>query len=567
MRQAARFFPSVILPLTLLFTGVVTAQTKQPQRQDNPTVKETLRWMQTTLESGAGDISVWHETRSTRLEDFVGCKVHFSYSTHQVPYMNGEPAPEPNKTYHVDYFFSLGDIDPTNMTFSKGSGIRADDKGLYETPSFLTISTRNDEKKITIRLPWQSEADSKPDDTSLILTLDSIDQDYVARFAEAFKHAVEACGGKPSLFADSHGQSSDEHAPLATGRVPARSTQFRKDTPAIAKAADGAIVTIVMSNNDKPFALGTGFLVSANGVIVTNYHVIENGNVAVVKFPDGTSFPVDGVLASDKVRDLAVIKIHGKTFRTLTLGNSDRVQVGEDVVAIGNPLGFELGLELTVSNGNLSAVRQDKEARGKLLQVTAPITHGSSGGPLFNMMGEVIGIMTLGFPGAGNLNFAIPINDAKLLLSHQSAKLQNLPNEPEEAEAKPAAPPVAKVDPPDEKIWTADLLGGEFRIKAEKTEIRITTIRPPIKAICVAYHISQDNFTHDIILDVKDGDNLVGLLDANLEFIQDGKPMVAKGLPLGLRAVSDSQLIGFLVTGYDDKIGDLKWISITFTSK
>ena len=211
----------------------------------------------------------------------------------------------------------------------------------------------------------------------------------------------------------------------------------RKDIPAIARAANGAIVTIVMANNDKPFAQGTGFLVGSDGVIVTNYHVIETGNRAAVKFSDGTILPVDGVLAADKVRDLAIVKVHGKTFRTLTLGNSDRIQVGEEVVAIGNPL----GLELTVSNGILSGVRTDKEAGGKFLQTTTPITHGSSGGPLFNMMGEVVGITTLGFEGAGNLNFAIPVNDAKLLLSNRSAKLQNLPNESEPKES-PNVPPI-----------------------------------------------------------------------------------------------------------------------------
>lgn len=214
--------------------------------------------------------------------------------------------------------------------------------------------------------------------------------------------------------------------------IAAQSVPPRKDIPAIAKAANGAIVTIIMAANDEPIAQATGFLVSADGVIVTNYHVIETGNVAIVKFPDNTAFPVDGVLAFDKVRDLAVIKIHGRGFRTLVLGNSDRVQVGEEVVAIGNPL----SLESTVSNGIVSGVRTDKEAGGKLLQVTAPITHGSSGGPLFNMMGEVVGITTLGFEGAGNLNFAIPVNDAKRLLMNRSATLQSLPNEEEEAPTK-----------------------------------------------------------------------------------------------------------------------------------
>jgi hypothetical protein len=205
----------------------------------------------------------------------------------------------------------------------------------------------------------------------------------------------------------------------------AQSAPPRKDIPTIAKAAKGAIVTIVMANHDKPIAGGTGFLVSPDGVIVTNYHVIESGNVGIVKFSDGTVVPVDGVLAADKVRDLAIIKIHGKNFRTLTLGNSDRMEIGDDVVAIGNPL----GLELTVSNGILSGVRTVKKEGGKFLQITAPISHGSSGGPLFNMSGEVIGITSMYFEGGENLNFAIPANDAKSLLLNQSATLQTLPNE------------------------------------------------------------------------------------------------------------------------------------------
>jgi len=211
----------------------------------------------------------------------------------------------------------------------------------------------------------------------------------------------------------------------------------RKDIPTIAKAANGAIVTIVMADNDKPIAQGTGFVVAPDGVIVTNYHVIANGNVALVKFSNGAVFAADGVLAADKKRDLAVIKIHGRTFRTLVLGNSDQIQIGEEVVAIGNPQ----GLELTVSNGLLSGVRTDEEAGGKFLQTTAPITHGSSGGPLFNMAGEVVGITTLGSEGAGNLNFAIPVNDAKRLLSIQSATLQNLPNEAEPPKESPKVLP------------------------------------------------------------------------------------------------------------------------------
>ncbi len=187
-------------------------------------------------------------------------------------------------------------------------------------------------------------------------------------------------------------------------------TTRRKDIPAIAKAANGAIVSIVMSDKDgHAIAQGSGFLISKDGRIVTNYHVIENGSSAIVKLPDGAFFVVDGVLAFDKARDVAVIKAHGENFRTLTLGNSDRLQVGEEVVAIGNPL----SLESTVSNGIVSGIRTVEEEGGKFLQVTTPISPGSSGGPLFNMAGEVVGITTLYLKGGENLNFAIPINDAK----------------------------------------------------------------------------------------------------------------------------------------------------------
>lgn len=219
------------------------------------------------------------------------------------------------------------------------------------------------------------------------------------------------------------------------GIASAQSPVPKKDVSTIAKAARGAIVTIVMAHDDESIARGTGFLVKPDGTIVTDYHVIASGNAAVAKFADGTILPVDGVLATDKVRDLAIIKIHGKNFPTLALGNSNQLQVGDEVVAIDNPL----GLELTVSNGILSGVRTDEKETGELLQITAPMSHGSSGGPLFNMFGEVIGINS-GYLGE-NLNFAIPVNDAKSLLSNTLAKLQDLPNEPfsDAQDAKPAA--------------------------------------------------------------------------------------------------------------------------------
>jgi len=202
-------------------------------------------------------------------------------------------------------------------------------------------------------------------------------------------------------------------AAMSAQKAPSTNKGRHLDIPAISREANGSIVSIVMSDKDgHPLAQGSGFLISKYGQIVTNYHVIRSGRSAVIKFPEGTFFAVDGVLASDEDRDVAIIKVHGNGFKALTLGDSDQLKVGEEVVAIGNPL----SLESTVSNGIVSAIRTVEDEAGKFVQVTAPISPGSSGGPLFNMAGKVVGITTSHIKGGENLNFAIPINDVKPII-------------------------------------------------------------------------------------------------------------------------------------------------------
>jgi len=174
----------------------------------------------------------------------------------------------------------------------------------------------------------------------------------------------------------------------------------------------------------------------------------------------GLVFGGQVILASDKVRDVAIIKAHGANFRTLTLGNSDNIEVGEEVVAIGNPL----SLESTVSNGIVSAIRIAKTQGGNFLQITAPISHGSSGGPLFNKVGEVVGITAMGIEGGENLNFAIPINDAKRLLLAKSSKIQPLPNEPEPVQTpdRDAPSAAARTNPTDRDYYQQLYDAGAF---------------------------------------------------------------------------------------------------------
>lgn len=207
-----------------------------------------------------------------------------------------------------------------------------------------------------------------------------------------------------------------------------QSAPHRKDIATIAKEANGAVVSIVMSDKEgHPVAQGSGFLISKDGWIVTNYHVIKSGRSAVVKLPDGAFFAVDGVLAFDKARDVALLKAHGNSFRLLALGNSDQLQVGEEVVAIGSPL----SLESRVSNGIISGVRTIEDQPRKFLQITAPISPGSSGGPLFNMAGQVVGITTSYLRGGESLNFAVPVNDVKSMLGAKVTKAHAFPDEPE----------------------------------------------------------------------------------------------------------------------------------------
>src|ERR1035438_1730789 len=223
-------------------------------------------------------------------------------------------------------------------------------------------------------------------------------------------------------------------AAMSAQNAPSTNQGRHLDIPAISREANGAIVSIIMSDKDgRPIAQGSGFLISKDGHVVTNYHVIRNGSSAVIKLPSGAFFAVDGVLATDKDRDVTIIKLHGNGFKALTLGDSDRLRVGEEVVAIGNPL----SLESTVSNGIVSAFRTDENEGGKFVQITAPISPGSSGGPLFNMAGEGVGITTSHLVGGDNLNFAIPMNDVKPMLLAGFSKLHSLPDEPEPVSAEP----------------------------------------------------------------------------------------------------------------------------------
>ena len=190
--------------------------------------------------------------------------------------------------------------------------------------------------------------------------------------------------------------------------------ETKSDIATISHDAQRAVFLIVVSDaSGREIGQGSGVVVSNDGKVITNYHVIDGASSAVIKFPNGAFFLIEGVLAADVQKDIAVLKASGSDFPTVAMGDSDKVQVGEEVVSIGSPL----SLEATVSNGIISSIRELKNENQSLFQTTAPISPGSSGGALLNMRGELIGITTSEMVGGQNLNFAVPINVVKPLLS------------------------------------------------------------------------------------------------------------------------------------------------------
>lgn len=159
---------------------------------------------------------------------------------------------------------------------------------------------------------------------------------------------------------------------------------------------------------------GSGFFVG-EGLVATNYHVINGAKTGTVKLVDQQRrYGIEGVTATDKDHDLAIIKVNTLNGPSLPLGDSDSVEQGQIIYAVGNPR----GLEGTFSSGEISSIRKKGTARikDKVFQFTAAISRGSSGGAVVNRWGEVIGIVSETRDDGQNLNFAIPVNTLKELI-------------------------------------------------------------------------------------------------------------------------------------------------------
>jgi serine protease Do len=167
---------------------------------------------------------------------------------------------------------------------------------------------------------------------------------------------------------------------------------------------------------------GSGWILDANGTIVTNNHVVTGATTITVTTSDGKMFPAT-VINTDPVTDLAVIKINAAQLQSMKTGDVSKLRAGDWVLAVGNPLGE--GITATqgiVSRLGVSVPTSSTQTYNNLIETTAPINPGNSGGPLINMAGEVVGITTLGASGVQGMGYAISMADALPVIQKLAGK-------------------------------------------------------------------------------------------------------------------------------------------------
>jgi S1-C subfamily serine protease len=209
------------------------------------------------------------------------------------------------------------------------------------------------------------------------------------------------------------------HPGIASACTEGLAQLFQRVSPAVVSISS-IVIDPLKYTERVDVVTGSGFIISTDGLVLTNAHVVFRHQAITVTLDDGRTSPAR-LLGADAILDLAVLRLpppaKAPEFPTLALGNSDAIRVGEDVMAIGNPL----GLDQTLTHGVISGVDQflAEPPVGlpvTLLQTDAAINPGNSGGPVLNRCGEVIGITTAAITEAENIGFAVPINTVKRIL-------------------------------------------------------------------------------------------------------------------------------------------------------
>lgn len=176
-------------------------------------------------------------------------------------------------------------------------------------------------------------------------------------------------------------------------------------TEIIAQAEPSVFVVRTYDRNGKGIGQGTGFFIESNGIGVSNYHVFEGGKSWKISTFDGRQYQVEKIIRQDKAFDYVIFQVESRQVPYLPLSSS-LPRKGEDIVVLGNPR----GLESTVSRGIVSSIRNFRKQQAALIQIDAAISPGSSGSPVMNMKGEVVGIATMKVDKCESCNFAFNID-------------------------------------------------------------------------------------------------------------------------------------------------------------
>jgi S1-C subfamily serine protease len=198
---------------------------------------------------------------------------------------------------------------------------------------------------------------------------------------------------------------------LACFVLPAKSQSLKLDASTIFERAVKSVVVVICAKPNKKVSQGSGVILRSDGVIATNFHVCGSATSARVKLRNGDVYDDVSILDTDERKDIAILKIKATGLPTLITADSDQLKVGATVYAIGAPL----GLEGSITSGIVSSIRPVSEMFSwtdgfRIIQMSASVTHGSSGCPLLNEAGEVVGLVFAGRQEGQNLNAAIPIN-------------------------------------------------------------------------------------------------------------------------------------------------------------
>jgi serine protease Do len=222
-------------------------------------------------------------------------------------------------------------------------------------------------------------------------------------------------GANTTSIAVSDRETTEVETVAVTGAKKLSYTELYKANIDSVVSINTTITTNVFNQTVENASAGSGFIITADGYIVTNYHVIDSASTVKVTLYDGTTYDAK-IVGGDEDYDIAVLKIEATGLKAVTFGDSSKLQVGEDIAAIGNPLGE---LTFSMSEGIVSSVDRAINVDGtpfNMIQVSAAINPGNSGGPLFNTYGEVVGIVSAKYSSYAStsvegLGFAIPIND------------------------------------------------------------------------------------------------------------------------------------------------------------